>query len=139
MIVPVFNEGKIIHNKIGNLLELNYPKSNLEVIFVDGSSTDNTADIISEYATNHPFISLVRQGNRKGYNAAVFDGFQKSTGEIIVITQVDALYDPRPTDFQALQGVPGIVITPASTAQCLLGRVRVDIDPWGGSVYAPAP
>jgi peptide/nickel transport system substrate-binding protein len=44
--------------------------------------------------------------------------------------QVDALYDPRPTDFQALQGVPGLKITPASTAQCLLGRMRVDIAPW---------
>jgi peptide/nickel transport system substrate-binding protein len=44
--------------------------------------------------------------------------------------QVDALYDPRPTDFQALQGVDGLTITPASTAQCLLGRVRVDLEPW---------
>jgi len=85
MIVPVFNEGKIIHGKIKNLLELNYPKSNLEVIFVDGSSTDNTPEIISGYANNHPFISVVRQESRKGYNAAVFDGFRKSTGEIIVI------------------------------------------------------
>ena len=44
--------------------------------------------------------------------------------------QVDALYDPRPTDFQALQGVEGLRITPASTAQCLLGRMRVDLEPW---------
>lgn len=94
MIVPVFNEGKIIHSKIKNLLELNYPKSKLEVLFVDGSSTDNTPDIILGYTINHPFISLVRQESRKGYNAAVFDGFQKSTGEIIVITQADALYEP---------------------------------------------
>ncbi len=94
MIVPVFNEGKIIHSKIKNLAELNYPKSKLEVLFVDGSSTDNTPDIISGYTINHPFISLVRQESRKGYNAAVFDGFRKSTGEIIVITQADALYEP---------------------------------------------
>jgi len=94
MIVPVFNEGKIIQSKIENLLELDYPKSKLEVIFVDGNSTDNTPDIISSYAISHEFISLVRQRNRKGYNAAVFDGFRGSTGEIIVITQADALYEP---------------------------------------------
>ena len=44
--------------------------------------------------------------------------------------QVDALYDPRPTDFQALQGVEGLTITPASTSQCLIGRMRVDLEPW---------
>ena len=44
--------------------------------------------------------------------------------------QVDSLYDPRPTDFQALQGVEGLTIRPASTAQCLLGRMRVDLEPW---------
>lgn len=44
--------------------------------------------------------------------------------------QVDSLYAPRPTDFQALQGVEGITITPVSTSQCLLGRVRVDLEPW---------
>ena len=94
MIVPVFNEGEIIHRKIKNLLELNYPKNKLEVIFVDGNSSDSTPDIISGYATRNPFISLVRQESRKGYNAAVFDGFRKSTAEIIVITQADALYEP---------------------------------------------
>ncbi len=44
--------------------------------------------------------------------------------------QVDSLYDPRPADFLALNGVPGLSVRPASTAQCLLGRVRVDIAPW---------
>jgi peptide/nickel transport system substrate-binding protein len=44
--------------------------------------------------------------------------------------QVDTLYDPRPTDFQALQGVEGLTIRPASTAQCLIGRMRVDLEPW---------
>lgn len=44
--------------------------------------------------------------------------------------QVDSLYDPRPADFLALKGVPGLSVKPASTAQCLLGRMRVDIAPW---------
>ncbi|MGD8632735.1 MAG: ABC transporter substrate-binding protein [Anaerolineales bacterium] len=44
--------------------------------------------------------------------------------------QVDSLYDPRPTDFQALQEVEGVTIRPASTSQCLLGRMRVDLEPW---------
>ena len=44
--------------------------------------------------------------------------------------QVDALFDPRVTDFQAVKDVEGITVRSASTAQCLIGRMRVDLEPW---------
>jgi peptide/nickel transport system substrate-binding protein len=44
--------------------------------------------------------------------------------------QVDMVYDPRPSDFQALKDNPDLVVRPASTAQCLLLRMRVDLEPW---------
>jgi peptide/nickel transport system substrate-binding protein len=44
--------------------------------------------------------------------------------------QVDSLYDPRPTDFQALKDVEGLTVRSASTAQALILRMRVDLEPW---------
>jgi peptide/nickel transport system substrate-binding protein len=44
--------------------------------------------------------------------------------------QVDNVYDPRPTDFQALKDNPNLVVRSVSTSQCLLGRMRVDLEPW---------
>ena len=44
--------------------------------------------------------------------------------------QVDTLYDPRPADFQALSQNENLTVRPVSTAQCLLGRMRVDLEPW---------
>ena len=44
--------------------------------------------------------------------------------------QVDSMYDPRPTDFQALQGVDTLAIRSVSTSQALIGRMRVDLEPW---------
>ncbi|MCA9902206.1 MAG: hypothetical protein KC433_28705, partial [Anaerolineales bacterium] len=44
--------------------------------------------------------------------------------------QVDSLYDPRPSDWQALKDVPGLATYSASTAQCLVMRMRVDLEPW---------
>ncbi|RME98947.1 MAG: ABC transporter substrate-binding protein [Chloroflexi bacterium] len=44
--------------------------------------------------------------------------------------QVDSLYDPRPSDWQALKDVPGLAVYPASTAQALILRMRVDLEPW---------
>lgn len=44
--------------------------------------------------------------------------------------QVDSLYKPRPSDWQALKDVPGLAVYPARTAQATLVRVRVDLEPW---------
>lgn len=44
--------------------------------------------------------------------------------------QVDSLYDPRPSDWQALKDVPGLAVYPVSTAQALILRMRVDLEPW---------
>ncbi|MCB9078149.1 MAG: ABC transporter substrate-binding protein [Anaerolineaceae bacterium] len=44
--------------------------------------------------------------------------------------QVNSLYDPRPSDFQALKDVAGLTVRPVSTAQCLVLRMRVDVEPW---------
>ncbi|MCA9899667.1 MAG: ABC transporter substrate-binding protein [Anaerolineales bacterium] len=44
--------------------------------------------------------------------------------------QVDSLYDPRPSDWQALKDVPGLATYSASTAQALILRMRVDLEPW---------
>lgn len=44
--------------------------------------------------------------------------------------QVDSLHDPRPSDWQALKDVPGLVTRTVSTAQSLILRMRVDLEPW---------
>lgn len=44
--------------------------------------------------------------------------------------QVDTLFDPRPSDWQALKEVDGLVVRPVTTAQCLVLRMRVDLEPW---------
>jgi peptide/nickel transport system substrate-binding protein len=44
--------------------------------------------------------------------------------------QVDSIHQPRPSDWQALKDVPGLTVRSASTAQCFLVRVRVDLEPW---------
>jgi len=40
IIVPSYNEEKVIGKRIKNLFELNYPKDKYEIIVVDSKSTD---------------------------------------------------------------------------------------------------
>lgn len=44
--------------------------------------------------------------------------------------QVDAMFQPRPADWQALSAFPDVTVRAASTAQCYLIRMRVDVAPW---------
>ena len=44
--------------------------------------------------------------------------------------QIDTLYQPRPSDWQALKDVPGLTVEATSTAQAFVLRMRVDQDPW---------
>jgi peptide/nickel transport system substrate-binding protein len=44
--------------------------------------------------------------------------------------QVDALWQPRVTDWQALQDVDGLTVRTVATSQTLVLRMRVDLEPW---------
>jgi peptide/nickel transport system substrate-binding protein len=44
--------------------------------------------------------------------------------------QVDSLYQPRPSDWLALKDNPAFQVQAASTAQCFVVRMRVDLAPW---------
>lgn len=44
--------------------------------------------------------------------------------------QVDTLYNPNASDWEALKDSADLAIYPTKTAQVLLGRVRVDLEPW---------
>ncbi len=61
----------------------------------------------------------------------VFVSIDKDAGvAALQAGQVDTMYDPRPGDFLALRDNPDLVVRSASTAQCLLLRMRVDLEPW---------
>ena len=59
VIVPIYNEEKYISKCIDSILEQDYPKNDLEVILVDGMSTDKTREIVAEYTAKYPFIRLI--------------------------------------------------------------------------------
>lgn len=44
--------------------------------------------------------------------------------------QVDSMYNPTAADFEALSTNSALAVYPASTAQVLCGRMRMDLEPW---------
>jgi cellulose synthase/poly-beta-1,6-N-acetylglucosamine synthase-like glycosyltransferase len=85
VIIPAYNEEKVIANTIEGLLETKYPKK--EIIFVDDGSKDKTLEIASHYKDK---IKVLHKENG-GKATAINYGVLYSTGEIIVIVDADTI------------------------------------------------
>ena len=78
IVIPSYNQGQFIEETIRSVLLQGYP--NLEYIVMDGGSKDNSVEIIREY---EPWLAYWRTGPDGGQSAAIAQGFQRATGEIM--------------------------------------------------------
>ena len=94
IIVPARNEGVAVSKCLQSLLSQDY--DNYEVIAVDDSSTDNTFSIISDLSKNNHTLTPIKCPPRPddwvGKNWACFQGYKKSTGEILLFTDADTVH-----------------------------------------------
>ena len=89
IIIPAYNEEKVIKNKIENTLNLYYP-GELQILFVSDGSTDLTVSYINEYTDNVQLLDLKkRQGKAQAMNLAL----KEASGEIIVFTDASIMLE----------------------------------------------
>ena len=95
ILVPTYNEAKVIEKKLNNIFETNYPKDKVEMIIVDSASTDNTVEKTKEFMRMHQDlkIKLLKENERKGMVKALNLGFRNANGELILKTDADCLSD----------------------------------------------
>ena len=101
VICPIYNEEKYIGQCVESILAQDYPKDDLEILFVDGMSTDDTRCIVVNYSNEYPFIKLFDNPKRI-VPCAMNIGIKASKGDIIIRLDAHASY---PTNyFSALIG-----------------------------------
>ena len=94
VIVPLFNEEKYIKNLILSINQQDYPHELLEVVFVDGNSTDNTVQLIHENIKSDIQYKIINNTLKKT-PISVNLGIKNSTGEVIVRLDGHSEYDCR--------------------------------------------
>ncbi len=94
VIVPAFNEGRMVERSIASVARADYPKDRLEIIAVDDGSQDDTWNYIARAAINFPdLVSPVRLPSNRGKRDALAEGFRRATGEIIVTVDSDSIVE----------------------------------------------
>ncbi len=84
IIIPTRNEQKFIRKCLESIISQIYPEDRLELLVVDGMSTDKTRDVVREYDEKHSFISLL-ENPRKVTPFGMNIGIRNSRGEVIIL------------------------------------------------------
>jgi SAM-dependent methyltransferase len=104
VIVPCRNERGNIADAIARIPRMG---RETEIVFVDGNSTDGTAEEIERQIEKHreSKIRLIRQGEGVGKGDAVRKGFAAASGDVLVIQDADLTAPPEdlPKFFRALR------------------------------------
>lgn len=95
ILTPIYNEEDYISRYLDSLINLNYPKSSYEVVFVDDASTDRSAEIIKEFHSQNPQIPLKYYKNKKnkGILFTLNEAIKYSNYEFIVIIGAHSIID----------------------------------------------
>ena len=92
IIIPIYNEEKYIKACIQSILDSDFPKENMEILLVDGMSSDRTREIIQNLSAEYNFILLL-DNQKKTAPIAMNIGVKEAKGEYIFILSAHARYD----------------------------------------------
>jgi glycosyltransferase involved in cell wall biosynthesis len=105
------NEARNLEEALTSILKLDYP--NYEIIAINDRSKDETGSILSRAAKKHPQIRDFHIEDLPpfwlGKNHALYFGAKQATGEFILFTDADVVFDPsvlkRALNYALEQGV----------------------------------
>ncbi|UJP64518.1 glycosyltransferase family 2 protein [Mongoliitalea daihaiensis] len=91
VIVPCFNEGEQLRDKIQNTLDLIYPQELIEYIFICDGSSDGSEQIPASFSE----VKTMFSPERKGKLAAMKRAVKETRGEILVFCDGNTVLNPE--------------------------------------------
>ncbi len=90
ILIPAFNEARVIVASINRLLTSDYPK--LEIVVIDDGSTDGTSEVVSAAFSSEPRVTLLTIPNGGKANA-INTGLREAKGPIVVALDADTQFE----------------------------------------------
>lgn len=127
IILPVRNGERFIEHAIASVAAQDYP--HLELIVVDGASTDRTISILATSAKAHPFLRYISEPDA-GQSDAMNKGLKLAHGEIVSFLNADDYYetDAISSAIRVMKGLPSpaLVVGNCKIHNLVDGSVYVD-------------
>lgn len=97
IIIPAYNEENYLNIVMDALDEVQFPKyvNTVEYVVVDDCSSDTTPSVIQQLAAKNTRIRAFRHEVNQGKGAAVRTGFQKASGDVMLIQDADLELSPK--------------------------------------------
>lgn len=89
IIVPVYNDPPGIEQTVSSLLNVDYPRTDHEIIVVDNESTDETREIATNLVSDHDHAHIAVQSEFQTSYATRNKGIELASGEIFAFVDAD--------------------------------------------------
>ena len=94
VVIPVFNEEESLEILYSELSQVMEPIANCEIIFVDDGSDDDSFPVLKKMINEDSRIVAIRFFKNFGKAHALSEGFNHSSGDIVITIDADLQDDP---------------------------------------------
>lgn len=91
IVLCTYNGAKYLSEQLDSILAQTYPLH--EIIIQDDNSTDETVDIIHDYARKYSLIKFFENNSAHGVNGNFISAMQRATGDYIAISDQDDIWE----------------------------------------------
>ncbi|MBS3819146.1 glycosyltransferase family 2 protein [bacterium] len=96
VIMPAFNEEELVESSIDSIFSCHYPPEKLEVICVNDGSADSTLLKMRKAKQKYKErLEIIHEKRNSGKRKALYSGFKKSRGEVVITVDTDSKIDPN--------------------------------------------
>jgi dolichyl-phosphate beta-glucosyltransferase len=92
VVIPAYNEQRVIGDTIARVGSYLEGTPDPELIVVDDGSRDRTCEIVRDMAQRFPFLRLVQNDRNRGKGYSIRHGILESRGEYVLFTDADLVY-----------------------------------------------
>lgn len=93
LIIPAYNEARVIARKIENTLALDYPRDKLEIIVASDGSTDGTNEAVRSFADQG--VKLVALNPNQGKSSAQNQAVAVAQGDLLFFSDANVMLRPN--------------------------------------------